>query len=60
MTANAFAEDRQKAISMGMNDHVAKPIDMNCTFTGDSKIYKVKYQSGLQASRIAARNHANA
>ena len=22
-------EDRQKAISMGMNDHVAKPIDMN-------------------------------
>ena len=29
MTANAFAEDRQTAISMGMNDHVAKPIDMN-------------------------------
>lgn len=29
MIANAFAEDRQKAISMGMNDHVAKPIDMN-------------------------------
>lgn len=29
MTANAFAEDRQKAISKGMNDHVAKPIDMN-------------------------------
>ena len=28
MTANAFAEDRQKAISTGMNDHVAKPIDM--------------------------------
>ena len=28
MIANAFAEDRQKAISMGMNDHVAKPIDM--------------------------------
>ena len=28
MTANAFAEDRQKAISIGMNDHVAKPIDM--------------------------------
>ena len=29
MIANAFAEDRQKAISMGLNDHVAKPIDMN-------------------------------
>lgn len=29
MTANAFAEDRQKALDSGMNDHVAKPIDMN-------------------------------
>ena len=29
MTANAFAEDRQKALDAGMNDHVAKPIDMN-------------------------------
>lgn len=29
MTANAFAEDRQKALFVGMNDHVAKPIDMN-------------------------------
>ncbi len=29
MTANAFAEDAKKALSAGMNDHVAKPIDMN-------------------------------
>ncbi len=29
MTANAFAEDKKKALSVGMNDHVAKPIDMN-------------------------------
>lgn len=29
MTANAFAEDRKKALAVGMNDHVAKPIDMN-------------------------------
>ncbi len=29
MTANAFAEDVNKALSVGMNDHVAKPIDMN-------------------------------
>ena len=29
MTANAFAEDREKALAVGMNDHVAKPIDMN-------------------------------
>ena len=28
MTANAFDEDRQKAMEAGMNDHVAKPIDI--------------------------------
>jgi len=28
MTANAFSEDVQKAIHTGMNDHVAKPIDI--------------------------------
>ena len=29
MTANAFSEDRQAALEAGMNDHIAKPIDMN-------------------------------
>ena len=29
MTANAFAEDRKRALDVGMNDHIAKPIDMN-------------------------------
>ncbi len=29
MTANAFNEDVQKAKEAGMNDHVAKPIDVN-------------------------------
>ena len=29
MTANAFAEDKKKALETGMNDHAAKPIDMN-------------------------------
>ncbi len=28
MTANAFEEDKQKAFSMGMNGHIAKPIDV--------------------------------
>ena len=28
MIANAFAEDRKKAMEAGMNDHVAKPVDM--------------------------------
>ncbi len=29
MTANAFSEDRQVALEAGMNDHIAKPINMN-------------------------------
>lgn len=29
MTANAFSEDRQVALDAGMNDHIAKPIDMS-------------------------------
>ena len=27
-TANAFTEDKERALEAGMNDHVAKPIDM--------------------------------
>ena len=29
MTANAFAEDVQLAKNTGMNEHIAKPLDMN-------------------------------
>lgn len=29
MTANAFSEDKQEALDVGMNDHIAKPINMN-------------------------------
>ena len=28
MTANAFAEDRMAALDAGMDDHIAKPIDI--------------------------------
>ncbi len=29
MTANAFVEDKQRAMEAGMDDHIAKPIDVN-------------------------------
>ncbi len=32
MTANAFEEDRQKALQAGMNGHIAKPIDVRRLF----------------------------
>lgn len=37
MTANAFSEDKLKAIEAGMNGHIAKPIDMNVLVSVISK-----------------------
>jgi CheY-like chemotaxis protein len=33
MTANAYVEDVQAALESGMNDHVAKPIDLERLFS---------------------------
>ncbi len=32
LTANAYIEDKQKALDAGMNDHVAKPVDIRKLF----------------------------
>ena len=40
MTANAFAENVSEAIAAGMNDHIAKPIDVDKLFTTLQKYIK--------------------
>ncbi len=40
MTANAFEEDRKKALQVGMNGHLAKPIDIERMMTLLRKIFK--------------------
>lgn len=45
MTANAFEEDRQKALESGMNAHVSKPVDMNMLFKVMAQILKNESES---------------
>ncbi len=40
MTANAFAEEKKKALSSGMNGHVSKPIDIDALFKTIENIIK--------------------
>ncbi len=41
MTANAFAEDIKTSIDAGMNDHVAKPVDMHVLCEALRKVFKI-------------------
>jgi signal transduction histidine kinase/CheY-like chemotaxis protein len=40
MTANAFEEDRKKALEAGMNAHVAKPVDVQKLFSAIQTVLK--------------------
>ena len=39
MTANAFEEDRKKAIKAGMNGHIAKPISSDVILENLDQIF---------------------
>ena len=39
MTANAFEEDRKKAIKAGMNGHIAKPISADAILENLDQIF---------------------
>ena len=39
MTANAFEEDRKKAIKAGMNGHIAKPISADVILENLDQIF---------------------
>ena len=39
MTANAFEEDKERAFAAGMDDHIAKPIDVHTLLDTLSKIF---------------------
>ena len=40
MTANAFSEDKKNAFDAGMNEHVAKPLDIDILIDVLNKVYK--------------------
>jgi signal transduction histidine kinase/ActR/RegA family two-component response regulator len=50
MTANAFPEDRARAIASGMNDFLAKPVDRSVLAEMLEKWQKPARESGLRAA----------
>jgi CheY-like chemotaxis protein len=65
MTAHAMTGDREKSLAVGMNDHVAKPIDPNELFTtlekwiipttdrGQVPISRIESSAGIQKPIVA-------
>lgn len=49
MTANAFDEDRKKAIKAGMNGHIAKPIDLDVILQNLDRIFGNNGDEGTRA-----------
>ncbi len=52
MTAHAMADERQRCLDTGMNDHVAKPIDPPQLFAALSRVAGARRAGALQADAI--------
>jgi len=53
MTANAMAGDKERCVASGMNDHIAKPIDMSQLFLTLSQWIKRKQEPVVEESSNA-------
>jgi CheY-like chemotaxis protein len=54
MTANAMAGDRERALGAGMNDHIAKPIDVQAMFDTIARWVRPAARPGAAAPPVAA------
>ena len=50
MTANAMGLDRQKALAVGMNDYISKPVNVNMMFVTIAKWVTARTESGNDAA----------
>jgi signal transduction histidine kinase/CheY-like chemotaxis protein/HAMP domain-containing protein len=59
MTANVMEGDKEKCLECGMNDHVAKPIDVGQLFAALGRWVKPKMPGGVQAANDKVRQDAS-
>lgn len=58
MTANAMSDDREKVLAAGMNEHIAKPIDIEQLFFTFARWIKPKRNRVLSSQKLAAASAA--
>jgi CheY-like chemotaxis protein len=52
LSADAFEEDKKKSIKMGMNDHIAKPVDPNLLLAALSRLIKRQIDTANYANTL--------